>query len=255
MESQEYIDGLVSVIIPLFNAEKYSEKTLNSVLEQTYNNYEVIIVDDCSTDDSPIIVKRHCDKDCRIKYYKQDHNRGAAEARNRALREASGRYIAFLDSDDLWAKEKLEKQIKQMSQRDVSFSFTAYDMIDVNDEIIKGKINIKKNVEYKDLMTKTMISTPTVIIDRDKLGDKRLPLRRTGQDYAFWLLLLRETDAFGIDEPLVHVRRRPGSLSKNKFQNLCDVWEVQTIHEGISKKSAAYHLLLYCLYTFKKRFL
>lgn len=253
--NNKYIDGLVSVVIPLYNAELYIERTLDSVLRQSYQNYEIIIVNDCSKDNSSKIVEQYCQNDERVKLFQQKTNQGAAAARNRALKEAKGRYIAFLDSDDVWDERKIEKQISFMNDSNISFAFTAYDMIDENDKRIKDKIKIKTVVKYRDLLKKTMISTPTVIYDRFAYGDVTLPMRRTGQDYAFWLLLLRKENAYGIDEPLVHVRRRPGSLSKNKFQNIKDVWEVQTNNEEISKIHAAINCLAYCFYSMKKRLL
>lgn len=250
-----YKKDLVSVIIPLYNSANYITPTIKSVLSQTYQNFEIILVDDYSKDNTFDVVSEFTKKDNRIKYFKQPVNKGAAEARNRGMDEATGQYIAFLDSDDLWNQDKLEKQLSFMKERNASFVYCAYDWVDENENLIKGKVKIKSQVEYKDLLTKTLISTPTVIFDRYILGDVRMPLRRTGQDYAFWLLLLRETYAFGIDEALVHVRRRTGSLSKNKFQNLRDIWETQTRLEGINKLSALYHILRYIFFTFKKRYL
>lgn len=250
-----YKKDLVSVIIPLYNSANYITPTIKSVLSQTYQNFEIILVDDYSKDNTFDVVSEFTKKDNRIKYFKQPVNKGAAEARNRGMDEATGQYIAFLDSDDLWNQDKLEKQLSFMKERNASFVYCAYDWVDENENLIKGKVKIKSQVEYKDLLTKTLISTPTVILDRYILGDVRMPLRRTGQDYAFWLLLLRQVNAFGIDEALVHVRRRTGSLSKNKFQNLRDIWETQTRLEGINKLSALYHLFRYIFFTFKKRYL
>ena len=141
-----------------------------------------------------------------------------------------------------------------MKTKNVAFAFCAYDSVDEKDNQVKGKIKIKERVRYNDLLTKTYICTPAAIYDRNVIGDVEMPLRRTGQDYAFWMVLLKKTDAYGIDEALVHVRRRSGSLSKNKFQNLKDIWEVQTINEGINKVAASWHLFRYAIFTFKKRF-
>lgn len=247
-------NDLVSVIIPLYNAEHYIGETIDSVLAQSYQKYEIVVVDDRSTDGSAAIVLDYCTREPRIRYFLQEKNMGAAEARNRALREARGRYVAFLDSDDLWTHDKLEKQLALLSQPDVAFVFCAYDMIDADSQPIKGKIRIKPRLRYRDLLTKTMIATPTVVLDRGKLGSRQMPLRRTGQDYAFWLSLLHDTDACGIDEALVHVRRRGDSLSKSKLQNVRDVWEVQTRNERLPAVKAALNLAAYCLYTVKKRY-
>jgi len=250
----DYIDGLVSVIIPAYNVASYITETIQTVQNQTYQNFEILIIDDCSKDDTGVVVQALSQEDARIKYICQPTNMGAAEARNRGLKEAKGRYIAFLDSDDLWDRQKLEKQLKDMADNDIAFSFTTYDFVDKNAVKLKNPIKIYRKVTYKKLLTKTMISTPTVVVDRCKVGDVLMPSRRTGQDYAFWLLLLRNHDAYGLDECLVHVRRRPGSLSKNKLQNIIDVWQVQTINESINKPTAFIHLVGYIFYALKKRF-
>ena len=251
----KYIDGMVSVVIPMYNSGKYIAPTIKSALEQTYKNIEVLVVDDCSKDNSLEVVNALAEKDRRLRCIPQEKNGGAAVARNRGIKEAKGQYIAFLDSDDLWTEDKIEKQVALMKSKNAAFVFCAYDSVDENDAPVKGKIKIKERVRYKDLLTKTYICTPAAIYDRSMIGDVEMPLRRTGQDYAFWMVLLKKTDAYGIDEALVHVRRRSGSLSKNKFQNLKDIWEVQTNNEGINKISASWHLFRYCIFTFKKRFL
>lgn len=250
----KYIDGMVSVVIPMYNSGKYITPTIMSALSQTYQNIEVLVIDDCSKDNSIEVVEGLSKKDARVRCIPQEKNGGAAVARNRGLKEAKGRYIAFLDSDDLWVPDKIEKQLALMNEKKAVFAFCAYDSVNENDEQVKGKIKIKERVRYKDLLTKTFICTPAAIYDRFFYGDVEMPLRRTGQDYAFWMVLLKKADALGIDEALVHVRRRTGSLSKNKFQNLKDIWEVQTINEGINKVAASWHLLRYAIFTFKKRF-
>lgn len=249
-----YVDGLVSVVIPMYNSSSYITPTIKSALNQTYNNIEVLVVDDCSNDNSVEVVNNLAKEDSRLRCVPQEKNQGAAVARNRGIKEAKGQYIAFLDSDDLWAEDKIEKQVALMKAKDAAFVYCAYDWVDENDTQIKSKVKIKERVRYKDLLTKTYICTPAAIYDRNVIGDVEMPLRRTGQDYAFWMVLLEKTDAYGIDEALVHVRRRSGSLSKNKFQNLKDIWEVQTINEGINKVAASWHLFRYAIFTFKKRF-
>jgi len=251
----DYIDGLVSVIIPAYNVASYITETIQTVQNQTYQNFEILIIDDCSKDDTGVVVQALSQEDARIKYICQPTNMGAAEARNRGLKEAKGRYIAFLDSDDLWDRQKLEKQLKDMADNDIAFSFTSHDYIDDNAEKTKDSIKIVRKVSRKILMTQTVIATSAVVIDRKKTGDVLMPLRRTGQDYAFWMLLLRNHDAYGLDEPLMHLRRRVGSLSRNKLQNIKDVWEVQTKNENVNRVSAMFNVARYCLYALKKRFM
>lgn len=243
---------MVSVIIPTYNSEKFIKKTIYSVLNQTYKNFEIIVIDDCSTDKTEGVIKGIGSS--KIRFYMQEKNAGAAIARNKGLDLATGKYVAFLDSDDVWEKKKLEKQLEFMREQKADFCFCAYDLVNANMKVIKRRIKIKNHVTYSDLLTKTYIATPTVVINREKLGKMRMPLRRTGQDYAFWLLLLKNFDAYGLDEVLVHVCKRAGSLSKNKMQNLLDIYEIQTDNENIKKISVLINIAEYAVFTLKKRF-
>lgn len=249
-----FIDGLVSVIIPTYNVENFITETISCVLNQTYKNIEIIIIDDHSTDNTFNILEKITNQHNNIICMRQEKNKGAAEARNRGILEAKGRFIAFLDSDDFWESNKIEIQIDDIIKNNIAFSYTTYDFVDLKGKKIKNKIRIRRILTYENVLTKTMISTPTVIYDRLFFGNLLMPLRRTGQDYAFWLLLLRKTNAYGIDIPLVHVRKRPSSLSKNKIQNIKDVWEVQTINEHIPKFLVFFHIIGYCLYALKKHY-
>lgn len=243
---------LVSVIIPTYNSKKYIRKTVSSVLNQTYREIEIIIIDDYSRDNTRSVIMDISEKDNRVKYIFQEKNQGAAVARNAGIQMAKGKYIAFLDSDDTWVPGKIQKQMEAL--RDGKpFVYCAYDFVDGEGKQIGGKTRIKTEVTYKDELTKTYISTPTVIYDREFFGDPEMPLRRTGQDYAFWLVLLAKANAHGIDEALVHVTRREGSLSKNKVQSLIDVYQVQTRFENIGKISAGWNTFRYLLYAMNKK--
>lgn len=134
-----------------------------------------------------------------------------------------------------------------------SFVYSSYDYVNVHGDPISNKCKIKENVKYKDLLTKTYISTPTVLYDRNFYGNVKMPLRRTGQDYAFWLTLLKSGNAFGIDEVLVHVTKRGDSLSKNKFQSLKDVYETQIELEHIGKTRVTFNVIRYCIYAVTKK--
>lgn len=252
-----YNNETVSVIIPVYNACKYIGETIESALKQTYRDIEFILVDDCSTDHSRQIIEGYMKNAQNIVYHLQEKNAGAAVARNKALDLAKGRYVAFLDSDDLWYPEKIEKQIALMkASSEIAFCYTAYEMIDDDGNLIKGKTKILKKTEYKHLLKKTIIATPTVMLDRQQTSEFMIPLRRTGQDYAYWLLLLRNLGyAYGIDEALVRVRRRGNSLSKNKFQNIKDVWSIQTKNEQLSPLYATYNTVWYMVNSFAKRYL
>ena len=250
---KEYVDGLVSVIIPVYNASKYLERTLQAIFSQTYKNLEIVIVDDRSKDNSAEIVAKYRSEHPEIVYHLQEQNMGAAVARNTALEMAKGRYVAFLDSDDVWLSEKIERQLDLMKEKDAAFSYTAIEMIDEDDNLIKSKLKVKEQINYRFLLHNTMIATSSVVVDRAKLGDFRMPLRRSGQDYATWLQLLRDgTIAYGINEVFVRYRRSGNSLSSNKFKSVKQVWEIQTKDEKINKFAAFFHVICFTFNALKK---
>lgn len=248
-----YNNQLVSVIIPVYNAEKYIKETLQSALQQSYKPIEIICVDDCSKDGSAQLITDMQKKHSEIRYYCQEKNMGAAVARNTALQIAQGRYVAFLDSDDLWEPEKLNKQLSFMRNKQISFCYTAIEMMDENNRVLKGKRKIPSSINYKGLLRNTAIATSSVVVDRNYFGDFQMPLRRSGQDYATWLSLLRNGEnAYGIDEVLVRYRVGSSSLSSNKFKSICQVWEIQVKNEGIHPVAAAYHTGWFILHALKK---
>ncbi|HOP99635.1 MAG TPA: glycosyltransferase family 2 protein [Acetivibrio clariflavus] len=246
----------VSVIIPVYNSEKYISKTLDSVLNQTYRLLEIIVVDDCSKDSSEQIIRNYAKYYSNILYHKFNQNYGAAVARNKALELSKGRFVAFLDSDDIWYPNKLEKQLELMKEKSAAICYTAIEMIDEEGNLIKGKREVKETIDYKFLLRNTMIATSTVVIDRRITGDFKMPLIRSGQDYATWLLLMRSgTKAYGINEPLVKYRKLKNSLSSNKVKNIKKVWRVQTEFEKINPIIAGYNSICYAINAFKKHYM
>ncbi len=253
---REYIKGLVSVIMPVYNAEKYLADSLNSIFEQSYKNIEIVLVDDCSKDRSVEIIAEFHKKHPEIVYYLQGKNMGAGAARNKALELAKGQYVAFLDSDDIWMPSKIQRQLDLMNEKKSPFSYTAIEMMDENSITVKSKRSIKESCTYKYLLHNTIIATSSVMVNRIVLGDFRMPLRRSGQDYATWLMLLRNgVMACGINEVLVRYRVTSGSLSSNKFKSIKQVWEIQTQDEGINKISAAFHVFCFGFNALKKYFM
>lgn len=253
---RQYVKGRVSVITPVYNAEKYIDKTLESIFSQTYGDIEIILVDDCSKDNSSQIITKYKKSHPELIYYVQSKNMGAGIARNKALELASGQYVAFLDSDDLWLPQKTERQISLMRKRNSPFSYTAIEMMDGEGMTIKGKRNLREECDYKYLLKNTIIATSSVIIDRAILGDFRMSIRRGGQDYATWLRLLKGgIVACGINETLVRYRIGSHSLSSNKFKSIKQVWEIQTKDEKINKILAAFHLICFSFNAVKKYFL
>lgn len=252
--TREYVNDLVSVITPVYNAEKVIEKTLNSIFNQTYKEIEVVLVDDCSKDNSREVIEGLKIKHPEIVYFCQLTNQGAGAARNKALELAKGQYVAFLDADDLWHPTKIEKQINLLKDTGGAISYTAIQMIDENDEIVKRKRNVKEKIDYNFLLRNTMIATSTVLIDRTILGDFRMSTRRGGQDYATWLMLLREgAIAYGINEALEDYRiGNKNSLSSNKFKSIKQVWEIQTQDEKIFLPRVVFNLFFFTFNALKK---
>lgn len=248
-----YVEGLVSVIMPVYNAEKYIARALGSVFAQTYKDIEIVLVDDQSKDRTAEIIKKYKESHPEIVFFLQPKNMGAGHARNKALELARGQYVAFLDADDMWKSEKIEKQVRMLKEKNASFSFTAIEMIDGDDKVIKSKRKIKEEIDYNFLLYNTMIPTSGVMIDRKVKGDFRMHPRRGGQDYATWLSLLRDgSKAYGIDEALVSYRINSKSLSSNKLKSIGQIWEIQTQDEEITKIEAGWHIVIWCLYSVKK---
>ena len=253
--NRQYVEGRVSVITPIYNAERYLEETLLSVFNQTYKDIEIVLVDDCSNDQSRKIIEKYKETHSEIVYFLQPRNMGAGAARNKALELASGQYVAFLDSDDLWLPEKTECQINLMKEKNSPFSYAAIEMIDEEGKVIRGKRSIREKCDYKYLQHNTIIATSSVVIDRTVLGDFRMPLRRGGQDYATWLKLLRTgIVAFGINEVLVKYRISSNSLSSNKLKSIKQIWEIQVYDEKISVFVVLFNELCFSINAIKKYF-
>ncbi|QVK19611.1 glycosyltransferase [Mycoplasmatota bacterium] len=250
------VTPLVSIITPVYNSELFIKETIESVLNQTYVNFEMICVDDCSTDSSGTIIKEYQEKDKRIKYIRLDSNSGAAFSRNIALVKARGRFIAFLDSDDIWDKHKLEIQIKFMKENNIGFSFTSYQMMDVEGKAYERIIKVPEVINYAGLLKNTIIGCLTVVLDKQKIGDFRMPLVRDSQDYATWLQILKEGHvAYGINQNLAKYRKVNGSISSNKFKALRSNWKVYREIERLSIIKTFYVFTFYVLHALKKRLL
>lgn len=249
-------NNTVSVIIPLYNAEKYIRETIESVIAQDYPNIEIIIVDDCSTDGSQLIVKKMCDKYPNIIYHKLDVNSGVAIARNEAIKLAKGRFIAFCDSDDVWEKDKLVIQLKLFEKHsNVPFTYTAVSYIDEESNAIKGKRKVKEKASYSYLLRNTMIATSTVIIDRAVVNEIKMPNRKSAEDYSLWLSLLKKYgDAYGIDEAFTKYRKTSNSLSSNRVGEVKYFFDVQRNDRGINCIAVTINTICYIFNAVKKHF-
>lgn len=243
---------MISVITPVYNAEEFLIETIESVLNQTYDNLEYLLIDDCSDDNSPSIIKEYSKKDNRIKYIRLEQNSGAAVARNTGLENAKGRYIAFMDSDDVWYLDKLEKQINFMSE-DIAFTYTKYERISEEGKFL-GAPSFPQKLNYSGLLKNTAIACSTVLIDRKIIGDFRMPLVRKGQDTATWLQILKNHGyAYLVDEVLSQYRAREGSLSENKLSALKRTWNTYRNIEKLPLHKAIYYFIYYVLNALKRR--
>lgn len=210
--------GLVSIIMPSYNTSKYISETIDSVINQTYKNWELIIVDDCSNDNTDKVIKKYL-KDKRIKYYKNEKNSGAAISRNKALKLANGEYIAFLDSDDLWEKEKLEKQIKFMEENNYYFSYTKYELIDEKSNSLNKVVSGPKKITKTGMYNFCYPGCLTVMYNQERVGLIQIEDLPKNNDYAIWLKVIKYANCYLLNEKLSKYRIRSGSISRHsKFK-------------------------------------
>ncbi len=223
--------GLVSIIMPSYNTAAFIEQTINSVLMQTYQNWELIIVDDCSSDNTDEIVE-HFLVDKRIRYLKNDHNFGAAVSRNRALREAKGKWIAFLDSDDLWMPEKLMRQIQFMEKHNFHFSYTNYSEIDEIGKFNGITVTGPKRITKTGMFNYCWPGCLTVMYDREYVGLIQIKDIKKNNDYAMWLKVCQKSDCYLLNKCLAQYRKgRQGSVSSHSIKTMIG-WHFKLFHEA-----------------------
>lgn len=237
------MNELVSIIMPSFNTGKYIDKAIESVLAQTYVNWELIIVDDCSIDNTDEVVEKYIN-DKRIRYLKNDNNSGAAVSRNRALTEAKGKWIAFLDSDDLWVPEKLMLQINYMEKNNYHFSYTNYIEIDENGNENGIRVTGPKKISKIGMFNYCWPGCLTVMYDREYVGLIQIADIKKNNDYAMWLKVCKRTDCFLLNKTLAKYRKgRKGSISSHNIMTMI-MWHYKLWHEVEEK-----NLFLSILYT------
>lgn len=237
--------ALVSVIMPAYCSAKFISASVDSVKIQTEERWELLISDDGSTDDTINIVQQFQKSDARIHLLTSGRNRGPSQARNAAIAAATGRYIAFLDSDDLWKPEKLERQIAFMQAHDVAFSFSSYDRIDEAGGFI-NTYQIAKPVTYRDLLKSCVIGCLTAVYDTEKLGKIYMPDIRKRQDFGLWLRILKKVDAaYPLSESLAQYRVRTGSVSANKVTAAQYTWSIYRDVEKLGLAQSAYYFAHY----------
>ena len=241
--------SLVSIIVPVYNAEKFIKDTFKTVMNQTYENWELLLVDDCSTDKSVKIIKEYQQKDKRIKLFLNSKNSGAAISRNRGIEESRGRYIAFLDADDLWKPKKLEKQVAFMQENDVAFSFTGYEFANADGVPNGKKVYIPAKLTYKQALKNTTISTITVMFDMTKLAKRDVYMPNVkSEDTATWWNILRSGEvAHGLNEILSFYRRSANTKSSNKFTAIKQTWHLYRKQQSLGLLYSSYCFVFYAL--------
>ena len=247
--------ALVSIIIPAFNSEKFIARTIESVQEQTYTHWELIITDDSSSDKTVTIIREFQEKDSRIKLYENTRNYGAAITRNRCLENATGRFIAFLDSDDLWFPNKLEIQVNLANSKNIPISFTSYQLINEVGEETGTPVRAVPQIDYRGYLKNTIIGMSTTMIDREIVSEEFSFVNiRTRQDTYLWITLLKRGHiAFGIEEVLASYRVRQTSISANKLKAAKRVWYLYYNLEKLGFFKAVYYFSFYAINALKKR--
>ena len=248
------MNNLVSIITPCYNSSLFLDDCINSVLDQSYSKWELLIVDDASTDNSKSIILQYSKIDNRIKPIFLDKNIGAPASRNIALKNAIGDYIAFLDSDDLWLNEKLAIQLRFMLNKNINFSFSSYHTVSQNGLILGKKIVAPSQISYNEYLKNTIIGCLTVMLKRSHFKDLQMPLLRSSHDMALWLNLLRKGEnAYGIKKSLAKYRIVNSSNTSNKFKAASDVWIVYRSREKLGFIFSLYNLFFYIFNALKKR--
>ena len=247
-------ENLISIITPSYNSKRFIKETIASVKAQTYQNWEMIIVDDCSMDGSVSYIQSLVVDEKRIKLIVLTKNVGAAMARNRALEVAKGRYIAFLDSDDQWHPEKLKKQLLFMQKNKYAFTFTAYSPISQEGNVVYPTIHVPDKIDYSGYCKNTIIGCLTVIIDKKQTGSFKMKNIRSSHDMALWLeIMKRGYCAYGMDEDLAKYRLVSTSNTSKKFQAAKEVWQVYRKVEKLSYFKSSYYFIYYIYNALKKR--
>ncbi|MFO7744600.1 MAG: glycosyltransferase family 2 protein [Psychroflexus sp.] len=247
------MSDLVSIVTPVYNAEKFIQETIQSVQNQSYENWEHILVDDSSSDNSTEVIEEFSKNDPRIKLVKLSKNSGPAVARNKAIHLAKGRYLAFLDADDIWFDFHLKDSLNFLTENKCEFVFASYKRSNEDLDFVYSDFEVPAKVSYTDILKSNSISCLTAVVDTLALGKKEMPLIRKRQDMGLWLKYLKETEyAYGIQKPHAIYRIRENSLSRNKLHLIKYQWEFYRKVEQLPVFKSFYYLVLWTYFGYKK---
>lgn len=228
----------ISIVVPVYNAAKYIEQTVSMVQKQTYTDWELILVEDCSKDESRKVLQNleNSLRDSRIRVIYKEKNEGAAKARNTGVMAATGEYLAFLDADDIWKETKLEKELAFMKQKDAAFVFTSYEFGDEQGNGTGKFVNVPDTLNYKQALSRTVIFTSTTLFDLKKLGKElvTMPVVPSEDSATWWQILRAGYTAYGFQEVTTVYRRPPKSLSSNKGKAIQRIWYLYRKVERLS---------------------
>lgn len=238
---------LVSVIMPAYNAEKYICQAIDSVRRQTYTDWELIVVDDASKDETVSIVKDYCRKDSRIKLLCNSRNQGVSRTRKNGVEAAAGEWVSFLDSDDAWRPEKLEKQIALQKQYNAKLIFTGSAFMDSEGKPLEWVLHVPEKIQYRQLLKQNLISNSSVLIEKKAYEECAVLADDMHEDFACWLRFLRKGNiAYGVDEPLLLYRLSAQSKSGNKLKAAKMNWKTYRAI-GLNFVLAAYYMVWYAV--------
>ena len=244
---------LVSIIVPVHNAAGSLHRALRSVLSQTLTDYELILVDDCSADESIRILRKYCELDERVRLYSTATNSGPGVARNVGLRSAKGRYIAFLDADDFWIRNKLEQQVRCFEDDEVILSHTRVILLNTRGDIV-GILGGRKEMHLFDMYVGNRVTMSSAMVRADLIGADEMPEMRNREDYAYWISLLRRNSGYiaYVPEFLVGYVKMPGSVSSSILQNVVDTYRMYVSEVGMSPVQAAMLVMVFSCFKFYK---
>ncbi|NTE00618.1 glycosyltransferase family 2 protein [Agrobacterium tumefaciens] len=247
------MEPLVSIIVPCYNSAKFIRATLNSIVAQDYKSWELIIIDDQSNDDTCTIVAEFASKYSNIQFISLPENKGVSNARNIGMTKAKGKYIAFLDSDDIWLENKLSRQVAYMEDKMLSMTFCAYNRINEDGAIISGVTPAPFSYSYHQLLSHNVIIFSTSMVLKSTIGD--LQFSKAGhEDWIFFLQLFKKCKlGYGINEPLALYRIRKDSLSSNKMKAVVKTWKILRESQKIGLVMSMYYFSRYAVLTVLKR--